>query len=212
MGTWFVCLALVVCGCGGGSKAPDSALKRLMDGNLRYVQGRSIHPDEGEKRRSATYVKQEPFAIIVGCSDSRVPPEIVFDQGLGDVFVIRVAGNIVGPLEKNSIEFAAKHLRAPLIMVLGHEKCGAVDAVLAGKAKEYDIEEIEPFIEPAIVQARKLPGDRLTNCIQQNVRRVVAELKATPILIKLIEDHDLKIVGGYYELANGKVLLLDEEK
>lgn len=179
-----------------------------MTGNKRYAQGRSIHPDETEQRREKTFVKQEPFAVIIGCSDSRVPPEIIFDQGLGDIFVVRVAGNVAGPLEQDSIEFAATQLKIPLIMVLGHQKCGAITAVMNGLAAENDIENIAPFIEPAIAKARTLPGDFLTNCIVENVKLVVAHLKNNPLLDHLIQSQHLQIIGSYYELEHGTVILI----
>ena len=177
-----ISLSIPSCSTGKKKLTPAQALHNLMEGNKRYIQGHSIHPDETEQRREMTLTKQEPFAVIVGCSDSRVPPEIVFDQGLGDIFVIRVAGNVVGPLEQDSIEFAAEKLNAPLILVLGHQNCGAVTAVANGQAKENDIENIAPFIEPAIEKAKTLPGNFITNCILENVKLVVAHLKANPVL------------------------------
>jgi carbonic anhydrase len=187
---------------------PDQAVHNLMAGNKRYVQGQPIHPDETEKQRTATLNSQEPFAIIVGCSDSRVPPEIIFDQGLGDIFVVRVAGNVVGPVERDSIEFAADQLKVPLIMVLGHQKCGAVNAVVSGKIDKNEMEAIAPFIQPAVEKAKTLPGDLLTNSIMENVKLVVADLKANPILSQLIQSQHLNIIGGYYQLDNGEVLIL----
>lgn len=185
----------------------DAALQNLMVGNERYVAGKSIYADAARERREMTLSKQEPRAVVIGCSDSRVPPEIIFDQGIGDIFVVRVAGNVVGPIELDSIELAAAHLHVPLIMVLGHQNCGAVNAVVLGKAKEYDIEQVAPLIEPAVAIARQEPGDLLTNSILENVKLVVEELNKNPILFNLIQSGKLKIIGGYYELDQGQVLL-----
>lgn len=187
---------------------PQDAYKKLMEGNQRYVDGKSIHPDQSPERRGKLVGKQEPFAIIIGCSDSRVPPEIIFDQGIGDLFVVRVAGNIAGPIELDSIEFAADILKAPFILVLGHQNCGAVKAVMAGEGFSEDIENISPFIEKAVKKAKDLPGDRLTNTIKTNVQLVVEYLSGTPVLKELIKKGSLKIIGGYYELEEGKVEIL----
>jgi carbonic anhydrase len=108
----------------------EMGLQRLKEGNQRYVEDKLIHPDRTSERREALQSKQQPFAIIVGCSDSRVAPEIVFDQGVGDLFIVRVAGNVVGPIELDSIEYAAEYLKSCLIVVMGHQNCGAVDAVM----------------------------------------------------------------------------------
>lgn len=187
---------------------PDQALQHLIEGNKRYVEERSIHRDETEKRRESTLNKQEPFAIIIGCSDSRVPPEIIFDQGLGNLFVVRVAGNVVGPIERDSIEFAAVQLKVPLIMVLGHQNCGAVNGVINGKSNEDKIEDIAPLIQPAVEKAKTLSGDLLTNSILENVKLVVAQLKADPALSPLIQSQNLKVVGGYYKLDKGDISIL----
>lgn len=190
-------------------KNPQEAFQKLMQGNQRYVDGKSIHPGQTVERREKLVGKQEPFAVIIGCSDSRVPPEIIFDQGIGDLFVVRVAGNVVGPIELDSIEYAAEILYSPFILVLGHQNCGAVRAVLSGEGYSEDIENISPFIEKAVKKAKSLPGDRLTNTIKANVQLMVDYLGSTPILKKLVKDGKLKIMGGYYELEEGKVVLLD---
>lgn len=190
------------------NSVPDKALQRLIEGNKRYMEKRSVYRDETEKRRESTLNKQEPFAIIIGCSDSRVPPEIIFDQGLGDLFVVRVAGNVVGPIERDSIEFAAVQLKVPLIMVLGHQSCGAVNGVITGSSNKDQIEDIAPLIQPAVEKAKALPGDLLTNSILENVKLVVAQLKADPVLSSLIQSENLKVIGGYYKLDKGDVSLL----
>lgn len=186
---------------------PKEALERLIQGNQRFASDEMEHPNRTGMRREAIKLTQKPFAIILGCSDSRVPPEIIFDQGLGDLFIIRVAGNVIDAVGINSIEFAAKALGASIVLVLGHEKCGAVTAVVDNQAS--DIPTIAKLIEPAVEKARSLEGDYLVNAIIENVHQTVEEIQRSPILAKLIEEKKLKIVGGYYHLETGKVRLLE---
>jgi carbonic anhydrase len=182
---------------------PTQALDSLKEGNVRFSQGKSLHPNQSEQRRMATQKGQAPFAVIVGCSDSRVSPEIIFDQGIGDVFIVRVAGNVVGPIELDSIEFAAAALHSPLIVVLGHQNCGAVNAVLQGQTK--DIEAIASQIEPAAKQTKNIKKDRLEKTIKVNAQLVVDHLKKTPVLQSLIEKQQLEIVPAYYHFDSGQV-------
>ena len=143
---------------------------------------------------------------MLGCSDSRVPPELVFDQGLGDLFVVRVAGNVISPLGLDSIRFAVKHLKSSAIVVLGHENCGAVAAVANGTTE--GVEDLALSIEPAIRNAKnKKSKDGLSQvnmCVQENVRNVVTLLKKAPALAKLLEEGKLEVVGGYYDLEIGR--------
>ena len=186
--------------------SPDKALQQLVEGNQRHVAHKLVHPDQTEQRLQDVAKGQHPFAIILGCADSRVPPEIVFDQGLGDLFVIRVAGNILDDAVTGSIEFAAANLGAPLVMVLGHEKCGAVTAALKGEAVPGHISSLVEAIKPAVEQVKGKPGDLLDNAVRANVKIVVEELKSSrPILADLFKDNKLKIVGGRYDLESGKV-------
>ncbi len=189
-----------------GKMTPDLALKELIDGNARYMQDVMSHADSNSQRREAVLKVQEPFAIILGCSDSRVSPEIIFDQGIGDLFVVRVAGNVLGPIVLDSIEYAAAYLKSSLILVLGHENCGAVKAVLAGKTKE--IEAIAEFITPAVEIAKKEDSPVLENAIKLNVERMVSFLSESPVLKKIVQKGNLKIQGAYYDLDTGKVTLL----
>ncbi len=193
-----------------GTMQPEkqTPLERLMAGNQRFVSETPIHPDQANERREELVSNQEPFAIILSCADSRVPPSIIFDQGIGDLFVVRVAGNVAGPIELDSIEFAADKLRAPLIFVLGHQNCGAVRAVMDGEGVNEDIQDIVPYILPALEKAKGLPGDPLENTIKANVELVIESLKKRPILSKLMEAHKLDIHGGYYEFDQGHVELL----
>jgi carbonic anhydrase len=180
-----------------------------MEGNARFVADRSTHPNRAVERRQETAGLQEPFAIILGCADSRVSPEIIFDQGIGDLFVVRVAGNVMGPITLDSIEYSALYLHSTLVMVLGHENCGAVTAVLQGNTKE--IESIANLIQPAVDASKRKPGDHLENAVKDNARNVVRDLSNTSVLSKLISEKKLMIVGGYYNFHSGEVELLSLE-
>ena len=185
---------------------PKQALERLINGNQRYIDDRLLHPDRSSEHREALVANQKPFAIIVGCSDSRVPPEILFDQGLGDLFVVRVAGNVVGPIELASVKYSAVYLNSSLILVLGHQNCGAVNAVLSGQIK--DIEAVSELLQPAVTRARGLPGLALENAIKENVKLVVKQLQNSQGLQDLIRAKKIAVVGGYYNLNTGLVELL----
>ncbi len=184
---------------------PSQSLKQLIEGNWRYTHNKSSHADHSSVRRKTLLKKQEPFAVILGCSDSRVAPEIIFDQGLGDLFIVRVAGNVDGATELDSIEYAVKYLGSPLVLVLGHEGCGAVNAVMEGNTA--DIEDVAELIRPAIHGAKTLE-----EAVKENVRWTVESLKKTPILKKLIREKKISCLGAYYHLDTGKVELLDKKK
>ncbi|MGH7889696.1 MAG: carbonic anhydrase, partial [Thermodesulfobacteriota bacterium] len=185
---------------------PDQALQILVEGNKRFATDKSLHPDRTSERRQETAANQEPFAVILGCSDSRVAPEIIFDQGIGDLFIVRVAGNVVGPLELDSIEYSALYLHSSLALVLGHENCGAVKAVLQGNTK--DIEAVADLLQPAAIATEKQKGDRLENTIKMNVEMVSAQLKKSPVLSRLIAQKKFSVVGGYYNFHTGQVEIL----
>jgi carbonic anhydrase len=191
----------------------DIVLQELLDGNQRYVAGKLTHPHQTEQRRQELIPHQEPFAIILGCADSRVPPEVIFDQGLGDLFVVRVAGNIIDEeAVLGSLEYAVEHLRTPLLVVLGHKACGAVKATVEALSKneegEGHLRYIVNAIMPAAVEGRNKPGDVLDNAVRANVQRTVEKLKQTDPFSSAIRDQKLKIVGAYYDLGSGKVELL----
>jgi carbonic anhydrase len=186
---------------------PEKSLSLLIEGNKRYVKDELQHPNRCQFRRESITARQTPFAIILGCSDSRVSPEIIFDQGLGDLFVVRVAGNVVGPVELASIDYSALILLSSLIVVMGHESCGAVTAVLNGQTK--GIEAIARKIAPAIAQSAKKSGNLLENAIKDNVRKVVKQLRNSSILSELIKDKKIDVIGGYYHLTSGEVEFLD---
>lgn len=188
--------------------APAQALQKLIEGNQRFINGGSLYPNRAAERRKETSEKQEPFAIIVGCSDSRVSPEIIFDQGIGDLFIVRNAGNVVGPISLDSIEFSSIYLHSSLILVLCHENCSAVRAVVEGETK--DIENVAALIEPAKKIAANESGDRVENTIKANARLVVAQLKQCEALKKLIDQDKLMIKAGYYNFHSGEVELLKD--
>jgi carbonic anhydrase len=187
-----------------GQMSCDEALQNLKDGNIRFATDASIHPNRVSERREELTHTQAPFAAIVGCSDSRVSPEIIFDQGIGDLFIIRVAGNVVGPLEMDSIDYAAIYLHSCLIVVLGHENCGAVDAVLKGTTK--DIEAVAKLVAPAVKKA----GGGLEATIKANVQQVVSQIQASKTLKSLFDQKKLTVVGGYYNFHTGKVEFLEK--
>jgi carbonic anhydrase len=190
-----------------GSNADSQ--KKLLDGNKRYVDANLTHPDQTVQRRIDIAKAQHPFAAIVSCSDSRVPPEIIFDQGLGDLFVIRLAGNILDVAALGSLEYAVEHLGVKYIMVLGHERCGAVEATVKGGEAPGHIGSLVKAIKPAVDKVKNKPGDLVDNAVIANVERVVQKLKSSaPILKELVEKGELTITGARYDLDDGKVKIL----
>jgi carbonic anhydrase len=219
---------------------PAEAIARLKEGNGRFTAGNPQHPHESSderkymavnsyenagtiplgmtseqaaKRRAELEKSQHPFAIILSCSDSRVPPEIVFDEGLGDLFIVRVAGNVLNDEGPGSIEYGVDVLGARLIVVLGHQSCGAVDAAMKtiaakGKAPSH-IQSLVTAIKPVVDSTRK--GD-LDTMIKANVKHVVDALRSsTPILKAEVDSGDVQVIGGYYTLDTGVVTFLDEK-
>lgn len=193
-----------------------AALERLLIGNRRFVEGSTKHPHEAEGWRKLLRHEQHPFAVILGCSDSRVPPELLFDQGFGDLFVIRVAGNVVSPDVLGSVQYAFAHLDVHLLLVLGHEGCGAVTAALDAKfhgAKEPErIEKLVQLIEPGLGDLD--PKAPKSNLVQQgvvaNVRWTISQMTRLPEYQRAIGlRRDARIVGAIYELASGRVELID---
>src|SRR5213596_2957257 len=195
------------------SVAPAEAISKLKEGNGRYTSGNLQHPGQTTERRTELAKTQHPFATIVSCSDSRVPPEIVFDQGLGDLFIVRVAGNVINDEGLGSIEYSVDHLGTRLIVVLGHQSCGAVKAAretIAAKSKAPGhIESLVTAIKPAVDSTAK--GD-LETTVKANVKNVVQALRAsTPILKAKVDSGDVQVIGGYYSLDTGAVTFLDEK-
>ncbi|MFA7403009.1 MAG: carbonic anhydrase [Pelobacteraceae bacterium] len=191
----------------------EEAVKRLLEGNRRYIAGKNSANHRTAKRRTEVAKGQHPFAVIVGCSDSRVPPEILFDQGIGDLFVVRSAGNVIDDVAIGSIEYAVEHLGVQLVVVLGHERCGAVDATLKGGAVGGKLKTVVDAIKPAVEKA-KAKGqvsqgcDLLCASVKSNSRMVAEKLrKSGPALTDPIENGLLRVVGAYYELDSGVVSL-----
>lgn len=192
--------------CVAAQSHPGNHIKKLMDGNHRFYSGETNHPNQSLDRVRETSSAQKPFAVILTCSDSRVPPEIIFDQGIGDLFVVRTAGQVVDDIALGSIEYAVEHLGVKLIVVLGHERCGAVQAAVKGGEAEGHIPKLIESITPSVEKAKMLSGDLLDNSILFNVIRIVAELKSSkPILEEFIHNKELEIVGAIYDLDEGKV-------
>jgi carbonic anhydrase len=189
--------------------SPDAALARLLQGNLRYVQGRSRHHDFRHERE-ALVGGQNPYAGILSCADSRIAPEYAFDAGRGDLFVCRVAGNFANDETVASMEYAVAMLDTPLILVLGHDRCGAVDATIKslkdGTTLPGHLPSLVAALAPAVKAVSSQSGDPLDHAIRQNVIDTVARLKAaTPILSAAVEQRKLKVVGGIYRLGDGRV-------
>lgn len=205
-------------GATAAAQDPDAVLAALLEGNERFMNGQTSLLTRRRPEDFAPLAEgQSPTAIIVACSDSRVAPELIFDQGIGDLFVVRVAGNHVtgsGPIVQGSIEFAVAVLGARLILVLGHDKCGAVEGAIARSESAEplpgSIDALVKIIKPAVADTEGMPGDRLDNVIRTNVVRCVGSLRtAGPILPPLADSGELKVVGGVYRLKSGRVELFD---
>jgi carbonic anhydrase len=191
----------------------DEALKLLQAGNQRYVEGKlnSVTPDELARRRAELVQGQKPFAVVVCCSDSRVGPEIVFDQELGNIFVVRTAGEVLDAAGIGSIEYAVAHLGSSLVLVLGHEHCGAVAAAVADAKEPGHIAAIVKAIRPAVKRTKGLTGDPVDNAVRANVQDIAARLRATgPILADKVKAGGLKVIGATVSLNTGKVEVVPE--
>lgn len=185
------------------SISADAALAKLKEGNLRFATSEVSQGKPTAARRAETAQGQHPFAIVVACADSRTAPELVFDQNLGDLFVVRTAGNLVDDHALGSIEYAVAHLGARLIVVLGHSRCGAVMAALESDQAPGHIQSLVRDIQPAIKAAKGKPGDALAAAITENAREVAAQIKAKAALGDLAKE--VRIVFAVYDLATGKI-------
>ncbi len=196
--------------------SPEQALARLRAGNTRFVQHKETHPNISfDRRRALARTGQHPHAIILGCADSRVPPELIFDEGLGDLFVIRNAGNVINDEVLGSIEYAVEHLGTRLVVVLGHENCGAVSAaVAAGNAEAPGhIKTVIESIRPAVEETASQPGDKVHNCVLANARRVARQIRESEPILKHAVDHShLMVVAADYDLETSMVEFLDLPK
>lgn len=193
----------------------EAALQRLKEGNERFVRGEARFPTVQKEVLADLAKGQHPYATILGCSDSRVPPELVFDAGFGELFVIRVAGNVLGPAILGTLQYAGEHLRTPLFVVLGHQGCGAVKAAIAERFHDAEhrsriallLQNIHPAIDgldPALP-----PAALLDAAIEANVRFTVRQLQETPEGRERMRKGDLRLVGAIYELDSGRVRFLD---
>ena len=212
--TMVVILCAGFCWAASGAMAmsADEAITLLKEGNARYVSSQTQHPNQGLDRRNSTATKgQQPFATILSCSDSRVPPEVLFDRGVGDLFVVRVAGNVANVDQTGSIEYAVDHLGSPVLVVLGHTKCGAVTAVAQGADLHGNIIPITKAICPAVATARKnnpsATGETLVNeAIKANVWQAIEDIfRTSPITVDRVKSGKLKVEGALYDIDSGSV-------
>jgi carbonic anhydrase len=189
----------------------ESVLRELKEGNAHHAAHRYTHPHETPARQQELAKGQHPHATILSCADSRVPPEIIFDQGLGDLFTVRSAGHVAGDIEIGSVEYAVAHLHTPLLVVMGHQGCGAVTAAVeGGEAIGHTLAFITPIL-PAVEQGRKLPGNAIENAVRINVERVVEQLRTSrPVLADQVARGKLRVVGAVCSLDTGKVTWLPE--
>ena len=200
-----------------GTPTPAECLQRLMDGNQRFVTNARLSDAAlGHLRRTEIAINQKPFAVILGCSDSRVPAELIFDQGLGDLFVIRVAGNIVAPSQIGSVEFAAERFHTRLVVVLGHTDCGAINATIEQLKRPVEmqsrnlraiVDRVRPSVEPLLATPlRDDPQALVGHAVRANVRASATNLRhGSEILEQLIERDELLVVGAEYSLETGVV-------
>jgi carbonic anhydrase len=192
-------------------KDTTDALSRLKAGNARYVSGKLQNKDYVADRK-ATAASQQPYAIVLACADSRVSPEILFDESLGRLFVVRVAGNVVDPVVLGSIEYAAEHLHVGTLLVLGHDSCGAVKAALEGGEAPPNIKALVERIAPAVEQAKEAKlseAETLNRAIHENVELQMRQaVEQSEVLKEMVHEKKLQIVGGIYHLDTGRVEFL----
>ena len=204
-----LCSALPLRAEEAGGVGADEALARLVAGNMRFIEMKLAHPDQDAGCRTNLSKGQQPFAVILGCSDSRVPPEVIFDQGLGDLFVVRVAGNVADDIGIASIEYAVEHLGSRLIVVLGHERCGAVTAAVIGGVLPGHLPVLMTALKPAVDKSKGAAGDVVDNAILSNVELTTAQLRESkPLLAEMVEKGEIKILGARYDLDTGAVELI----
>lgn len=189
----------------------EDALKKLQQGNARFVELKEKHPDNTKKRRHEMMKGQHPFVVILSCSDSRVPPELIFDQGLGDIFEIRNAGNVLDEHVIGSIEYAVMHCGVKLIVIMGHQDCGAIGATLSGKSETKYIKSLEDSIQPAVEDCKKQGIEvNSDNVVKAHVMQDIQELMTQDTeLVKYMKENNIKIVPAYYHLDSGKVEFLN---
>lgn len=188
----------------------EEALQKLIDGNSRFIELKEKHPDNNKKRRKEMLKGQHPFVVILSCSDSRVPPELIFDQGLGDIFEIRNAGNVLDEHVIGSIEYAVMHCGVKLIVIMGHQDCGAIAATLSGKSETKYIKSLEDSIQPAVEDCKKHGLEvNSDNVVKAHVMQDIDELMSQDTeLVKYMKENNIQIIPAYYHLDTGKVEFL----
>ena len=192
--------------------SPEQSLKLLLEGNQRFVAGKLDHPNQTPARRAEVAKGQHPFASVLACADSRTPPEIIFDRGLGDIFSVRVAGNVADQVVIESLDYSVKHLGVRLVMVLGHRRCGAVIAAVDGHegTADQDVGPMLSELRPAVAASKGEAGDPIENAVRENVKLVVKNLATSEELSAMVKSGDLKIVGGIYDLDTGTIEMLKD--
>jgi len=189
--------------------ASDNPIEKLIAGNRRFVAGNLSHTNQGTGRREELASGQSPFAALVYCSDSRVPPEIIFDCGLGDLFITRVAGNIINGEILGSLEYAAEHLGVQQIVVLGHNRCGAVSATVGGGTVHGNIGSLVRAILRAVTKTQNAPGDLVDNTARENVRLNLQKIRTqSHVLEEMVREGKMQTAGAYYNLDTGEVEFL----
>jgi len=192
----------------------SEVIARLKQGNRRFATHHQKHPDQNGKRIHQLATGQHPIACILACADSRVPPEIIFDQGLGDLFVVREAGHVADDATQGSLEYALEHLKTPVIVVLGHESCGAVTAALdvtdAHQRAEGEVQKLVEDIRPAILKVGKHGShdDRVARGVTENVKLAIRQLNRDPMITEALKKGTVKIIGGVYDLHTGRITWL----
>ncbi len=200
------------------AKTPDEAVRALKTGNSRFFGGTARRPELNANQRRAQILSQTPFAAVLGCSDSRVPIELVYDQGLGDIFAIRIAGNVIEPGTAGSLEYAILHLKSHVLVVMGHEGCGAVKAaMLPAQVRAREPENVRFLLDRIVPSISNLPAirdekARVREAVIANVRRQVAELKRNPVVQAAIKRGQITVIGAYYEITSGAVDFLETEE
>lgn len=198
----------------GSDVSADEALQRLVDGNQRFQRGETTFPTSPKQILAQLAHGQAPYAMLLGCSDSRVSPELIFDAGLGELFVVRVAGNVLSPEVMGSIQYAGSHLNIPLFVVLGHQDCGAVKAALETRMHGVQpLSRIQILVDDILpglsdIDAELSPAEQLERAVEANVRWTMRQIVATPEAQQRLAEGRVKLVGGIFEIASGRVRLL----
>ncbi len=200
------------------ARTPQEAIHALKSGNSRFFGGMARRPEISANERRAQILQQTPFAVVLGCSDSRVPIELVFDQGLGDIFAVRVAGQIVDPGTAGSFEYAVKHLKTKVLVIMGHEGCGAVKAAMLPaaeqKAEPEHVRYLLDQITPAVTNIANIrdPKAKMREAVMANIRKHVALAKENPVVKAAVATNQLAVVGAFYEISSGQVDFLETEE